>query len=99
MMIRSQDKMNLVPIGKLYIQSGTEYADAKIILDSGDDRTPDWALGTYKNVERCIKILDEIQKAYLSYLSCEGGISPLRGGGTYQPFAFVPPQVYEMPEE
>lgn len=96
MMIRSQDKKKLYPLTKGLYTDGTN-----IIMDLGFSVTGDGdlQLGKYASLQRCIEILDDIQKKYQTYLGSEGGISPLQGGGIYQPFAFIPPHVYEMPEE
>lgn len=99
MMIRSQNRMYLVALGNLYIQRGNVHEDATIVLDSGDSAIQNWVLGAYENVERCLEILDEIQSKYNTYISSRGGESLMVGGGVFQPFAFTPPKVYEMPEK
>ena len=49
--------------------------------------------------ERCLEVLDEIQKACVSYLFTAGGAAVIRGGMDVQPFAAVIPRLYEMPEK
>ena len=49
--------------------------------------------------ERCLEVLDEIQKACVSYLFTAGGAAIVRGGMDVQPFAAVIPRLYEMPEK
>lgn len=59
------------------------------------------ALGTHRDAtkERCLEVLDEIQKACVSYLFTAGGAAVIRGGMDVQPFAAVIPRLYEMPEK
>ena len=45
------------------------------------------------------KVLDEMQKACVSYLFTAGGAAVIRGGMDVQPFAAVIPRLYEMPEK
>ena len=44
-------------------------------------------------------MLDEIQKACVSYLFTAGGAAVIRGGMDVQPFAAVIPRLYEMPDK
>ena len=44
-------------------------------------------------------MLDEIQKACVSYLFTAGGAAVIRGDMDVQPFAAVIPRLYEMPEK
>lgn len=53
----------------------------------------------YATKERCLEVLDEIQKACVSYLFTAGGAAVIRGGMDVQPFAAVIPRLYEMPEK
>ena len=53
----------------------------------------------YATKERCLEVLDEIQKACVSYLFTVGGAAVIRGGMDVQPFATVIPRLYEMPEK
>lgn len=56
-------------------------------------------IGEYATKERCLEVLDEIQKACVSYLFTVGGAAVIRGGMDVQPFAAVIPRLYEMPEK
>lgn len=56
-------------------------------------------IGEYATKERCLEVLDEIQKACVSYLFMAGGAAVIRGGMDVQPFAAVIPRLYEMPEK
>ena len=56
-------------------------------------------IGEYATKERCLEVLDEIQKACVSYLLTAGGAAVIRGGMDVQPFAAVIPRLYEMPEK
>lgn len=56
-------------------------------------------IGEYATKERCLEVLDEIQKACVSYLFTAGGAAVIRGGMDVQPFAAVIPRLYEMPEK
>ena len=56
-------------------------------------------IGEYATKERCLEVLDEIQKACVSYLFTAGGAAIVRGGMDVQPFAAVIPRLYEMPEK
>lgn len=56
-------------------------------------------IAEYKSKERCIEVLDEIQRVCGQYLTWSGGASLLRGGMDVQPGAVVIPRVYEMPEK
>ena len=56
-------------------------------------------IGEYATKERCLEVLDEIQKACVSYLFTAGGAAVIRGGMDVQPLAAVIPRLYEMPEK
>lgn len=56
-------------------------------------------LGEYASKERCIEILDEIQKVCGSYLYAQGNSGLLRGTEATPPVAFTIPRLYQMPEE
>lgn len=56
-------------------------------------------IGEYATKERCLEVLDEIQKACVSYLFTAGGAAVIRGGMDVQPFAAVIQRLYEMPEK
>lgn len=56
-------------------------------------------IGEYGTKERCLEILDEIQKLCGQYLCAEGSAGLLRGSVAMPPFAAEIPRVYEMPQE
>ena len=56
-------------------------------------------IGEYATKERCLEVLDEIQKRCLTYLFTEGGAALMIGDMNVQPFAAVVPRLYEMPEK
>lgn len=100
--IRSQNKE------KLYVLSGgytaleyVEYAkkekEKHHTIRIGNGCTE--VIGEYATKERCLEVLDEIQKACVSYLFTAGGAAIIRGGMDVQPFAAVIPRLYEMPEK
>ena len=55
-------------------------------------------MGTYETKERCIEIIDEIQKMCNQYLYADG-VRNLNGMTGFPPFAAVVPQIYEMPQK
>lgn len=108
--IRSQNKEKLYRLGGNYacVEYG-EYEDVKkkrggaeadkkrhvICISDGCLEE----IGEYATKERCLEVLDEIQKACVSYLFTAGGAAIVRGGMDVQPFAAVIPRLYEMPEK
>ena len=108
--IRSQNKEKLYRLGGNYacVEYG-EYEDVKkkrggaeadkkrhvICISDGCLEE----IGEYATKERCLEVLDEIQKACVSYLFTAGGAAVIRGGMDVQPFAAVIPRLYEMPEK
>lgn len=56
-------------------------------------------LGRYESKERCIEVLDEIQKVCGSYLYAEGSAGLIRGSVPTPPMAADIPHVYQMPEK
>ena len=108
--IRSQNKEKLYRLGGNYacVEYG-EYEDKKKQTGRPDaDKQPHVIsisdgcieqIGDYATKERCLEVLDEIQKACVSYLFTAGGAAVIRGGMDVQPFAAVIPRLYEMPEK
>lgn len=96
--IRSQNKEKLYRLGGNYacVEYG-EYEDVKkkrggaeadkkrhvICISDGCLEE----IGEYATKERCLEILDEIQKRCLTYLFTEGGAALTIGGMNVQPFA------------
>lgn len=62
MMIRSQDKRVLVPIGSLTI---SDFQGKSTIENTNSDMSV--VLGYYVSDSRCIEILDEIEERYRDY--------------------------------
>ena len=105
--IRSQNKEKLYRLGGNYacVEYG-EYEDVKkkrggaeadkkrhvICISDGCLEE----IGEYATKERCLEVLDEIQKACVSYLFTAGGAAVIRGGMDVQPFATVIPRLYEI---
>ena len=92
--IRSQNKEKLYRLGGNYacVEYG-EYEDIKKKRGGAEE------IGEYATKERCLEILDEIQKRCLTYLFTEGAAALTIGGMDVQPFAAVIPRLYEMPEK
>lgn len=56
-------------------------------------------IAEYESKERCLEVLDEIQRVCAQYLTWRGGAAIMRGGMDIQPGAVAIPRVYEMPEK
>ena len=56
-------------------------------------------IAEYESKERCIEVLDEIEKVCGSYLYAAGSMGLIRGSTPMQPMATVIPRVYQMPEK
>ena len=54
-------------------------------------------IAEYESKERCIEVLDEIEKVCGSYLYAAGSMGLIRGSTPMQPMATVIPRVYQMP--
>lgn len=108
--IRSQNKEKLYRLGGNYacIEYG-EYEDIKkkrggneadkkrhtICISDGCLEE----IAEYESKERCIEILDEIQKICGQYLYAPGNTGLLIGSEATAPMAAVIPRVYQMPEK
>lgn len=55
-------------------------------------------IAEYESKERCLEVLDEIQKVCGQYLYAEGFTGLVRGSTAVPPMAATIPRVYEMPE-
>lgn len=84
--------------GWLFSEAGGAEADKKRHVICISDGCLE-EIGEYATKERCLEVLDEIQKACVSYLFTAGGAAVIRGGMDVQPFAAVIPRLYEMPEK
>lgn len=56
-------------------------------------------IAEYESKERCLEVLDEIQRVCGQYLTWRGGAAIMRGGMDIQPGAVAIPRLYEMPEK
>lgn len=56
-------------------------------------------LAEYPTKERCLEVLDEIQKKCGEYLYAAGSMGYLKGSTPMPPFAAAIPRLYEMPKE
>lgn len=56
-------------------------------------------IAEYESKERCIEVLDEIEKICGQYLYAEGSLGLLVGSEAMPPMAAVIPRVYQMPEK
>lgn len=55
-------------------------------------------IAEYESKERCIEVLDEIEKVCSSYLYTAGSMGLIRGSTPTPPMATDIPKVYHMPE-
>ena len=105
MLIVSQNRkclLNMEKAGTVFLSSlygGHEEEKPVKVLASfplAEDVTE--SLGEYESEARAMEVLEEIAAKYGSFLRVDGGCNPLTGAYT-QPFAFVDPKVYKMPEK
>lgn len=101
MIIRSQDKkyittdMNLEIVTNKYFP---EVGDEDATIESKIHNSAGLLFGTYSTEEKAIKVLDMIQKEYLKHIYGAGGEMATRD--IYiSPFAFIPPKVFQMPQD
>lgn len=102
MYIRSQDREKLYRFDGNYgyVEYDTcQKTDGKTLhklyISGGNSEE----IGIYETRERCLEIIDEIQKVCVSYLYSEGSVGLLRGMPAFPPFAAEIPRIYEMPEK
>ena len=108
--IRSQNKEKLYRLGGNYAcveygeyedikkkRGGAEADKKRHVICISDGCLEE--IGEYATKERCLEVLDEIQKRCLTYLFTEGGAALMIGDMNVQPFAAVIPRLYEMPEK
>jgi hypothetical protein len=108
--IRSQNREKLYRLGGNYacIEYG-EYEDIKRKRGSKEEDKKRHTLcisdgcleeiGEYESKERCLEILDEIEKICGQYLYAEGSAGLIRGTTAMPPMAAVIPRLYQMPEK
>lgn len=108
--IRSQNKEKLYRLGGNYAcveygeyedikkkRGGAETDKKRHVICISDGCLEE--IGEYATKERCLEVLDEIQKRCLTYLFTEGGAALMIGDMNVQPFAAVVPRLYEMLEK
>lgn len=111
--IRSQNKRGIFVLNNAHgIVCEKEY-DEFTELNSGIEREDNWTekyciyfqengclrkLGGYGSLERCIEIIDEIEKTCGQYLYAPGSPGLIKGSMAVPPMATVIPRVYQMPE-
>ena len=96
--IRSQNKEQLINFSNFYSVEydaiGTEDNTIICVSDGGVVE-----LATYGSKERCIEVLDEIQKVCGQYLYAAGSAGLLKGSVPMPPMASTVPRMYQMPEK
>lgn len=93
MIIRSQDKKRIANIDtcNLIAIVGTQAKSKNITVDG-------MVIGTYSTEEKAIKVLDMIQEEYGKHYYGQGG--QMATADYYvPPFAFIPPKVFQMPND
>ena len=95
MIIRSQDKesiINMDNISHIYIANPLGELHDFRICASG------YVIAEYSTEAKAIKVLDMIQQEYGKHLYGQGG--QMATADIYiQPFAFIPPKVFQMPSD
>ena len=104
--IRSQNREKLYAFGNSFgclqyketkdYKRGEEKTVHHIICIAGEFLEK---IAEYESKERCIEVLDEIEKLCGSYLYAEGSLGLFRGSTPMQPVAADIPKVYQMPEK
>ncbi len=72
----------------------TEIIEVMCIADDSAEE-----IAEYESKERCIEVLDEIEKICGQYLYAAGSLGLLVGSEAMPPMAAVIPRVYQMPEK
>ncbi len=91
MYIRSQDKERLINFDAIY---SVDYLETQDYSKGKKQAEPTHTIaidikglceeiGTYESKERCIVIIDEIQKKCISYMMQQGGMAILKGQQDY----------------
>lgn len=93
MEFRSQNKLNLVNLDNA---NEISVVDKNIIVTYSE--TDYDSAGEYSTEEKAIKVLDMIEEEYLKYMGTNGG--QMATSNVYvQPFSFVHPKVFQMPQD
>ena len=107
--IRSQDREKLYWLGGGYDcigyeervdikkRRGSEWAEERHTICISDGCLEE--IAEYGSKERCIEVLDEIEKICGQYLYAAGSLGLLVGSEAMPPMAAVIPRVYQMPEK
>ena len=92
MIIRSQDKKSITTDLNINIYEDDNGSGFEMINKSMT------SLGTYSTEEKAIKVLDMITEEYGKHFYGQGG--QMATADIYiQPFAFIPPKVFQMPSD
>lgn len=101
MIIRSQDQKHITTDINLEIVTNKYYPendDGDVLVESKIYNSVGLLLATYSTEEKAIKILDMIQETYGKHYYGQGG--QMATADYYvPPFAFVPPKVFQMPQD
>ena len=89
-MIRSQSGNSLLNLDSLVGIGINEEFDGVLIM--GTSTRDDYKLGKYSSKEKALKVLDMIEKEYLSYASIESGFYGTHG-------IFNLPKAFKMPAD
>lgn len=90
MLIRSQSGNSLINLNHSVGLGIKESFEGILIV--GESTTDDYKLGKYSSTEKALKVLDMIEKKYLSYASIESGFYGTHG-------IFNLPKVFKMPAD
>ena len=99
--IRSQNREKLYQLGGNYatleyVEYMKKGAEERHTIRIGNGCTEE--IAEYESKERCIEVLDEIEKVCRSYLYAAGSMGLIRGCTPTPPMATDIPRVYQMPE-
>lgn len=102
MIIRSQDKKaltNFTQVTDLGVVVKEKECEINVYYPfSINEECSRMCLGTYSTEEKAIKVLDMIQQEFGRHFYGQGG--QMATADTYiQPFAFIPPKVFQMPSD
>lgn len=99
MLIRSQDKLQLVPMETGSISAG--YIDGedskRIYFYNAVSSTPTSTLGLYSTKEKAIKVLDMIQQTYENSLYCNHAFD--NAAQVQRPYIIAQNAVFQMPQD
>lgn len=61
--------------------------------------TDDITIASYSTPDKAQKAMEMLREKYLSYLSVDGGVDLMRGGGMVQPNIWIIPKVFQFPQD